>query len=62
VVLAGAGLQGGRVLGATDRIGEEVTELPVSPADLVSSIQAILEGETRRLEVADGRVIKELVG
>lgn len=61
VVLAGAGLQGGRVLGATDRIGEEVTELPVSPADLVCSLQAILEADTRRLEVAEGRVIRELV-
>ena len=61
IVLAGAGLPGGRVLGATGRTGEEVTDLPVSPADLVRSIRAILEADPARSEVAGGRVIKELV-
>jgi uncharacterized protein (DUF1501 family) len=61
IVLAGAGVGGGRVLGATDRTGEEVTDLPVSPADLVRSIHAILGADPARSEVAGGRVIKELV-
>lgn len=61
IVLAGAGLRGGRVLGATDKTGAEVTDLPVSPADLVRSVHAILGADPAGSEVADGRVIKELV-
>ncbi len=43
VVLAGGGLPGGRVLGATDRTGTEVTDLPVSPEELVRAIWSILK-------------------
>ena len=42
VCLAGAGLPGGRVLGATDRTGSEVTEFPVEPAALLHGIRALL--------------------
>jgi uncharacterized protein (DUF1501 family) len=42
VVLAGGGLQGGRVLGATDRTGTEVAEMPVSPEDLMGAISSVL--------------------
>ncbi len=42
VVLAGAGIPGGRVLGATDKTATEVTELPVEPEDLLFSIYTIL--------------------
>jgi uncharacterized protein (DUF1501 family) len=42
IVLAGAGLPGGRVLGRTDRTGTEVTELPVTPRDLAGAIRALL--------------------
>jgi len=38
VCLAGAGLAGGRVLGATDATGAEVVELPVSPEELTCTI------------------------
>jgi hypothetical protein len=42
IVLAGAGLPGGRVLGATDRTATEVTDLPVGPEDLLFTIYQIL--------------------
>lgn len=45
VVLAGAGLAGGRVLGRTDRTGMEVTDLPVTPEDLTAALQALLGRE-----------------
>jgi uncharacterized protein (DUF1501 family) len=45
VVLAGAGLAGGRVLGRTDRTGTEVTELPVTPEDLAGAIRTVLGRE-----------------
>src|SRR5205814_4850521 len=37
-VPAGGGLQGGRVIGATDEDGEEVTERPISAQDLLASV------------------------
>jgi uncharacterized protein (DUF1501 family) len=37
-VLAGGGFKGGRVAGATDARGEQVTERPVKPADVIASI------------------------
>ena len=37
-VLAGGGFKGGRVVGASDAKGEDVSERPVSPAELISSI------------------------
>lgn len=36
--LAGCGVQGGQVIGATDKLGERVIERPVSPQDLFQSI------------------------
>jgi hypothetical protein len=42
IVLAGAGIPGGRVLGATDKTATEVTELPVEPEDLLFTIYRIL--------------------
>lgn len=42
VCLAGAGLEGGRVLGATDRMGAEVVDSPVRPEDLVASLYTLL--------------------
>ena len=38
VVVAGGGLKGGRVVGATDKKGEEVVDRPVYPIDLLGSI------------------------
>jgi uncharacterized protein (DUF1501 family) len=42
ILLAGGGIAGGRVLGATDKTGTEVTELPVTPEDLLHSLYTIL--------------------
>ncbi|MGE5644837.1 MAG: DUF1501 domain-containing protein [Acidobacteriota bacterium] len=58
VVLAGGGLTGGRVVGATDRTGSEPVETPVTPADLVRTIRAILG----RGEAGGGRVVQEILG
>jgi hypothetical protein len=41
VVFAGAGIPGGRILGATDKTGSEVTDLPVEPEDLLHTIYTI---------------------
>jgi len=38
VVLAGAGLQGGRVVGSTDETGSEVKDDPVRVEDLTATI------------------------
>jgi hypothetical protein len=42
ILLAGGGIAGGRVLGATDKTGTEVTELPVTPEDLLFSLYSVL--------------------
>jgi hypothetical protein len=41
-VVAGGGFKGGRVLGASDRRGDEVAERPVRPADLIGSMYELL--------------------
>lgn len=59
-MLAGGGLAGGRVLGATDRCGAEVRELPVRPEDLARTILAVLGREPSPEQPAScGRVIGE---
>jgi len=42
IALAGAGIPGGRVLGATDAKATEVTDFPVEPEDLLRTIYSIL--------------------
>jgi hypothetical protein len=42
VVLAGAGIRGGLVYGASDRMAAYPTENPVSPADLAATIYSVL--------------------
>jgi hypothetical protein len=42
IALAGAGISGGRVLGATDDKAMEVTDFPVEPEDLLHTIYRIL--------------------
>ena len=61
ILLAGAGLPGGRALGATDSAGEEVTDLPVSPADLLRTIYSVLELAPAPYHLAAARVVKELL-
>jgi len=41
-ILGGGGVQGGRIIGATDRLGERVTERPVGPGDLQATIYDVL--------------------
>lgn len=43
-LIAGAGVPGGRVIGATDRNGFEVADAPVSPSRLIAAINATLDG------------------
>jgi uncharacterized protein (DUF1501 family) len=60
-VLAGAGVPGGRVLGATDSTGTEVVDLPVSPADLLRTVHGILGTEPVPQHLAaNGRLVNEL--
>jgi hypothetical protein len=41
-VVAGGGFKGGRVVGSTDRTGEEVKDRPVYPVDVVGTIYELL--------------------
>src|SRR5207249_4823150 len=70
VALAGAGVRGGRVVGATDRLGVEVAERPVGVPDLFCTFCAALgidprsENESnvgRPLKIVEtGRAVTEL--
>ena len=68
-LLAGGGLRGGYVHGASDALGTEVLSQPVSPADLLATLyrQLGIDPQTelrdrlnRPLQLSDGRVIHEL--
>jgi hypothetical protein len=71
VVLAGGGIKGGQVVGASDRVGEAPAERAVTPADLARTIYTLLGVDpTREVQTADGRpvainqggeVVKELL-
>ncbi len=71
VALAGGGIRGGQVLGASDRVGESPAERPVTPGDLAATIFTILGVKpAHELHTSDGRpvavnqggeVIKELL-
>jgi uncharacterized protein (DUF1501 family) len=52
VLLAGAGIKGGQVYGASDRIGAYPADLPVSPGDLTATIYHLLGVDPHR-EVHD---------
>ena len=41
-LVAGGGFKGGHVVGKTDATGEEVTERPVHPCDLIGSMYELL--------------------
>jgi hypothetical protein len=42
IVMAGAGLKTGQVIGATDKIGAAVTDRPITPADMAATVLSIL--------------------
>ncbi|MDJ0974490.1 MAG: DUF1501 domain-containing protein [Planctomycetota bacterium] len=68
--MAGGGIQGGRVIGKTDRTGAAVTERPVSQTDLMASIahatgmepEKVFYSNGRPISLVDesGKVVKEL--
>jgi hypothetical protein len=63
VVFAGAGITGGRILGATDKTGTEVTDLPVEPEDLLYTIYSILGVDpTKEQHTSIGRPVKNANG
>jgi hypothetical protein len=63
ICMAGAGIPGGRVLGATDKTATEVTELPVAPEDLLFTIYSILGVDaTREYQTPIGRPSKIVNG
>jgi uncharacterized protein (DUF1501 family) len=58
LLFAGAGVARGRVLGATDRDGAQITEAPVRPADVASTIlQSLGIDPAKHLVTPDGRPI-----
>ena len=70
VVFAGGGIPGGRVVGASDKIGSEPTDLAVAPPDVVATIYHTLGIDPhgtmpdqfgRPIPLSDGRVIAELL-
>lgn len=59
VALAGAGIPGGQVIGASDRIGESPTDDPVTPSDLAASIYTLLGIDpAHEFLTADGRPVR----
>ena len=65
-LVAGGGLQGGRVVGASDAHGEEVAERPVHPADLLETIYGQLgipaDARLPHPEGLDVRVLPDVSG
>jgi hypothetical protein len=71
VLLAGAGLPGGAVFGRTDRRAAEVTDNPVSPADLTATVFRLLgvdpgaiirDSRGRPFPLSEGRPIESILG
>jgi uncharacterized protein (DUF1501 family) len=69
VLFAGAGVQGGQVIGASDKIASEPRDRPVSPADIAATVyralgvdhQIRLPGpENRLVRLSEGAAIHEL--
>jgi hypothetical protein len=69
VLLAGAGVQGGRIVGASDRIAAYPSTAPISPCDLAATMFAALgidpqshyhDLANRPYAISEGRAIEEL--
>ena len=70
ILMAGGGVQGGQVIGATDRQGAEVTDRPITPADMTATVVNTLGVDPRTIVhtalgrpiplVDDGHVVNEL--
>jgi hypothetical protein len=72
VALAGGGVKGGQVIGASDSVGESPADRPVTPSDLVCTIYSLLgidpaavlkteDGRPVRLAADDASVVQELL-
>ena len=62
-VLAGGGVRGGQVLGATDAAGETVTDRPVTEKDLFQTIYKVLRIDARKENMSPiGRPIRFVDG
>jgi hypothetical protein len=72
VLFAGAGIRGGQVLGASDRIGAEPAARPVSPKDIAATLYHLLgidpfqdyrslDGRPFKM-LDEGEVLRELIG
>lgn len=70
IALAGGGIRGGAVLGASDRLGAEAIESPVTPADYLATVYHLLgfppettvrDIENRPIAISTGRVLRELI-
>jgi hypothetical protein len=72
IVMAGGGIQGGQVIGATDKQAGEVTDRPIKPEDMVATVlyglgidhKKVLHTPLGRpIPIADGgNVVRELFG
>lgn len=70
ILFAGAGVRGGKIIGATDKTGSQVTDRPVSPADICHTVyealgidprKQLLTPEGRPVEIlAEGATVNEL--
>lgn len=59
VALAGGGVAGGQVIGASDSVGESPAARPVSPGDLVATIYSLLGLDpAMELKTPDGRPVR----
>lgn len=47
ILVAGGGIPGGQVIGATDRLGEDVTANPVTPEDIASTMHTFLGSDKK---------------
>lgn len=72
VAMAGGGIRGGQVIGASDAVGESPALRPISPGDLVATIYSLLgidpamelntqDGRPVRITHHDSEVISELL-
>ena len=73
VMMAGGGVSGGQVVGASDALGEFPRERPVTPSDLAATIYTLLgidparelltkDGRPIRIAPSGSEVIREIVG
>tara|TARA_B100001939_G_C16490242_1_gene425223 strand:- start:61 stop:525 length:465 start_codon:yes stop_codon:yes gene_type:complete len=70
ILMAGAGIRGGQIIGATDKQGAEVTDRPITPEDMVATIlhglgidhsKVLHTPLARPVPIADGgKVVHEL--